>query len=310
LKIKNFSLAGFAIALLGSILFSTKAIIVKKAFANTGIDAVSLLALRMLCAAPFYLGTALYLLYVKKSTTSLTLQQWIKIAVLGLFGYYLSSLLDFAGLQYISAGLERLILFLFPTFVLLINRFYYKQPIYKTQLWAIALTYIGIAIALLAEMQVDFSAPQFAWGCLLIFCCAVTYAIYLVGGGQLIPVIGATQFTTYAMLAATFGVLLHFTFARQGNLLAIANSGLWKYGFLLAIVATVIPSFLVSLGMKKLGANNAVIVSSIGPVSTIVQAHYFLGERISAMQLLGTLLVIAGIVIIGWNSRNNDAQTS
>jgi drug/metabolite transporter (DMT)-like permease len=105
------------------------------------------------------------------------------------------------------------------------------------------------------------------------------------------------------MLAATFGILVHFIFMGNKQAIITADARLWVFGFLLAIVATVIPSFLVSLGMKKLGANNAAIVSSIGPVSTIVQAHYILGENISALQLAGTLLVIVGVLLIGWKSR-------
>src|SRR6476620_5389488 len=135
------SWVGFLIAFLGAVLFSTKAIIVKKAFATIHADPLSLLAFRMLFSLPFYLITAL-VAGRNKNSRSLSKKQWIYIGVLGLFGYYLSSLFDFVGLQYISAGLERLILFLYPSFAVLINRFAFGQPMYRNQLLALGLTYL------------------------------------------------------------------------------------------------------------------------------------------------------------------------
>jgi drug/metabolite transporter (DMT)-like permease len=304
LKKNNLSSAGFFIAFAGAVLFSTKAVIVKKAFADVRIDALSLLALRMICSLPFYVTAAL-LVRRTKNATPLSAKQWQQLFILGLFGYYLSSFLDFEGLQYVSAGLERLILFLFPTFVVLINRWYFKQPITNVQRWSLLLTYAGIAVAFMGELQMEITTPGFLWGCLLIFCCAVTYSIYIAGSGRLIPIVGATRFTAYAMLAATAGVLAHFLLAGNINTIQQANSTVWLYGLLIAVVATVIPSFLVSLGMKKIGANNAAIVASIGPVSTILQAHFILGEKITAIQIVGTLLVIAGVLMIGWKRRDN-----
>jgi drug/metabolite transporter (DMT)-like permease len=304
LKKNNLSSAGFFIAFAGAVLFSTKAVIVKKAFADVRIDAISLLALRMICSLPFYIAAAL-LVRRTKNATPLSAKQWQQLFILGLFGYYLSSFLDFEGLQYVSAGLERLILFLFPTFVVLINRWYFKQPITNVQRWSLLLTYAGIAVAFMGELQMEITTPGFLWGCLLIFCCAVTYSIYIAGSGRLIPIVGATRFTAYAMLAATAGVLAHFLLAGNINTIQQADSTVWLYGLLIAVVATVIPSFLVSLGMKKIGANNAAIVASIGPVSTILQAHFILGEKITAIQIVGTLLVIAGVLMIGWKRRDN-----
>jgi drug/metabolite transporter (DMT)-like permease len=304
LKKNNLSSAGFFIAFAGAVLFSTKAVIVKKAFADVRIDALSLLALRMICSLPFYIAAAL-LVRRTKNATPLSAKQWQQLFILGLFGYYLSSFLDFEGLQYVSAGLERLILFLFPTFVVLINRWYFKQPITNVQRWSLLLTYAGIAVAFMGELQMEITTPGFLWGCLLIFCCAVTYSIYIAGSGRLIPIVGATRFTAYAMLAATAGVLAHFLLAGNINTIQQADSTVWLYGLLIAVVATVIPSFLVSLGMKKIGANNAAIVASIGPVSTILQAHFILGEKITAIQIVGTLLVIAGVLMIGWKRRDN-----
>jgi drug/metabolite transporter (DMT)-like permease len=289
--------AGFIITFIGAILFSTKAVIVKKAFADIKVDALSLLTLRMICALPFYL-LALYFNNRRHTNTKLNKKQWLQIILLGLFGYYISSLLDFEGLQYVTAGLERLILFLYPTFVVLINTFFFRQKITVTQKIALFLTYAGIGIAYFGELTIDFSNPDFLWGSVLIFLCSITYSIYIVGSGKLIPYTGAPRFTAYAMLTATAGIFIHFILRNNWHPLQNTNNGLLMYGILLAVVATVIPSFLLSDGMKKIGSSNVAIISSIGPVSTIIQAHFFLGEKFITEQIIGTILVIAGVLLI------------
>lgn len=289
------------VTLLGAILFSTKAIFVKLAFAGTGADALTLLTLRMVFALPFYVVAAFFT-GTDKQAIHLTGKQWMYIVLLGLFGYYLSSLLDFIGLQYISAGLERLILFLYPTFVVLINVFWFRQKISRLQALALALTYLGIAIAYYGELAIDHNNSNFFYGSFLVFCCAITYAIYIAGSGKVIPLVGAARFTAYAMLAATAGIFTHFAVAGNYHTLN-TGLGLWWYGLALGIVATVVPSFLISFGLKKIGANNVAIISGIGPVSTIVQAHFILGEEIFVAQIAGTLLVIMGVLLISWKSR-------
>jgi drug/metabolite transporter (DMT)-like permease len=203
------------------------------------------------------------------------------------------------GLQYISAGLERLILFLYPSFVVFLNAVFFKQRITGTQKWALLLTYLGIATAYVGEMTIDTSRQGFYLGSLLVFLCAVTYSIYIAGSARLIPVVGATKFTAYAMLAATAGIFSHFAIAGQGEVLA-ASRALWGYGLGLAILSTVLPSLLISQGLKRIGANNVAIISGIGPISTIAQAHFFLHEPIFAAQIGGTMLVVAGVLLLGW----------
>ncbi len=297
-KKPNITLAGFVFTFLGSVLFSTKAIIVKKAFADTPVDALTLLTLRMIFSLPFFMGMA-FLASNTKDNTRLNSRQWISVIIIGMLGYYISSLLDFVGLQYISAGLERLILFLYPTFTVLINAFVYKQKIRGIQKIALALTYAGIAIAYYGELHVDMSNPNFLWGSFLIFLCSITYSIYIVGSGRLVPIVGPTKFTAYAMLSATVGIFITFIF--NGNYHTLdSGAGLWGYGILLAVLATVVPSLLISNGMKRIGSNNVAIVSGIGPVSTIVQAHFILGEPIFFEQIAGTVLVVAGVLLISW----------
>lgn len=292
---------GFVITFFGAVLFSTKAIIVKKAFVDIHTDVLTLLAMRMVFSLPFYLVAA-FLVSGQKDNVKFTSRQWAQVVLLGLFGYYISSFLDFEGLQYISAGLERLILFLYPTFVVLINMIFFRQKISRTQQWALFLTYSGIGIAYFGELSADMGNPNFYLGSILIFFCAITYAIYIAGSGKLIPLVGANKFTAYAMLSSTAGILIHYVLQNRFEIPIHDFIDNWPYGLLLAIVATVIPSFMISMGLKRIGANNVAIVSSIGPVSTIVQAHFVLGERISALQLFGTALVIAGVLLIGWKT--------
>lgn len=298
-QIKNsLSLAGVLITVVGALLFSTKAVIVKYAFSHTTIDAVSLLTLRMLCSLPFYL-LSLWLIHRKGAATKLTQKQWASILFLGLFGYYLSSLFDFMGLQYISAGLERLILFLYPTFVVFINAWIFKEKIDKRQTIALVLTYMGIVLAYIGELTIDTHKEGFYLGSFLVLICAFTFAIYIAGSGKMIPQVGATRFTAYAMLSSSLGVFIHFAVDGNYSMIGKFDNLIW-YGLLLAVVATVIPSFLISAGMKRIGANNVAIISSIGPVSTILQAHFILSEPIFAAQIIGTIMVLSGVLLIGW----------
>jgi drug/metabolite transporter (DMT)-like permease len=301
---RSISLAGILLTVIGSIFFSTKAVIVKYAFSKTQVDAVSLLAVRMLFSLPFYIAAA-WITARHKDNVKMTRRQWLIVLSLGLFGYYLSSLFDFMGLKYISAGLERLILFLYPTFVSLINVIVFKEKINRMQKMALLLTYGGILLAYIGELTFNVHTPGFFLGSLLIFLCSITFAVYVAGSGKMIPELGATKFTAYVMLASTLGIFVHFLVAGNYGILNSGSDFLW-YGLLLGIIATVIPSFLISFGTKKIGANNVAIISSIGPVSTIIQAHYVLGEPIFVAQVIGTFMVVAGVVLIGWK-RNGKA---
>ncbi|MDP1763650.1 MAG: DMT family transporter [Sediminibacterium sp.] len=298
---KKITLTGFFITLTGAILFSTKAIFVKLAFQSTQVDAVTLLTLRMLFALPFYLFAA-WLVSKKENQVRLTKKEWVYIVGLGILGYYLSSLFDFIGLQYVSAGLERLILFLYPTFAILINTFFFHSKLSRIQLLSLVLTYLGIGIAYFGELQIDTSNPKFFFGSLMIFLCAITYSFYLVGTGRMVQRVGVTRYTAYAMLAATAGIFINFILTHTIQAIPYSLT-LTGYAIALALIATVLPSFLMSNGMKRIGSNNVSIITSIGPVSTIIQAHFFLGEKIMAAQVLGTTLVIAGVILIGWHSK-------
>jgi drug/metabolite transporter (DMT)-like permease len=293
----SYFLSGVLFALAGAICFSTKAIFVKLAYANTSVDAVTLLGLRMIFSLPFFLISAI-ISSRQSDNVQFTSSQWISIAFVGCIGYYVSSLLDFLGLQYVSAGMERLILFIYPTLVLVISSVVFKVKIKTYQWLAILITYIGLVVAFWGEAKFDSSNPDFYKGALLIFACAITYAIYIVGSGRVIPQVGAAKFNSYAMSFACIAVVLHFLVANGSQSLFNLENDVYFYSLSMAILGTVIPSYLVTAGIKRVGSDNAAIIGSVGPVSTIIQAYFFLDEPILALQLLGTGLILAGVLMI------------
>lgn len=287
---------GFWLALSGALLFSTKAIWVKLAYQDTGIDAVSLLLLRMLFSFPFYLGLFIWVGYKDKHFFK-DYRLWMGMLCMGIAGYYASSLFDFIGLQFVSAGLERLILFVYPTLAVLMNNWFFKTPFTKKQRWALMITYAGIVLACYSEIKILQVRDGFYFGCGMILLCAITYAMYLVGTGRLIMQAGVIRYTSTVMLAATAGIVVHYLLVKGWKPIPM-KPGLMEYAIALALMATVIPSLLMSSGMKRIGSNQVSIITSIGPVSTILQAHWFLGEPITGWQILGTILVIAGVLLI------------
>lgn len=249
----------------------------------------------MVLSLPFFLALGFFS-GRKQQTVSVKKIEWLQILFLGMVGYYLASLFDFQGLQYISAGLERLILFVYPTLVVIISAVLYKKPIQRFQYLALGMTYIGIFIAFAYDVSVT-SQSNVGLGAALVFLSAFTYAVYLIGSGKMIPKVGTIRFTAYAMTFSALAVILHSYFF---NGLEIWNfqKEVYIISMLMAIFSTVIPSFLISGGIKMIGSDNASIIGSVGPVSTIVLAYIFLNEAITISQIIGTLFVLAGVLII------------
>lgn len=300
----GYFIGGVLITILGSICFSAKAIFVKLAYFETSVDPISLLALRMVFSIPFFIGSA-FISSSQKGNVKFTGRQWLYIAFIGCLGYYVSSLLDFLGLQYISAGMERLILFIYPTLVVLMSSFISKEKIKAKQWVALILTYAGLLVAFTGEASLgSTSDPDFFLGCLLVFGCAVTFATYIIGSGKLIPAVGAVKFNSYAMSFAGIGVLIHFFITSDKSLLHFDNS-VYMFAFFMAIISTVIPSYLRSEGIKRIGPENTSIITSIGPASTIIQANIFLGEPIFGLQIAGTILILAGVTLISWKAKKS-----
>jgi len=293
---------GFIWAILGTMLFSTKAIWIKLCFNSTNIDASSLLMLRMLFALPFY-AAAMWFYFSKQAIKKVKASTYMVACLLGILGYYMSSLFDFIGLQYVSASIERIILFIYPTLAVLLNLLIFKVAISQKQWIAIVITYFGIGLAYWGELNQIPDTKMFFFGTWMILLCAVTFAFYLVGSGKIIPKIGAPQFTSLSMLAASVGIFIHyFVTHRQGmaiiiDLPILHSSSVW-YVIALAIISTVIPSFLMSGGMKRIGSNDLAIITSIGPVATLLQARWILNEPFSWEQILGTVFVLLGVILV------------
>lgn len=290
---KNSPYLGVLLAVVGIMLFSSKAVLVKLAYAH-GADSVSLLLLRMVFAFPFYLVIALY----KRPQTEVSGKDYLWIVGLGIIGYYLASYLDFLGLQYIKASLERLILFVYPTLVLLISFVVLGKRVSRKQIAGVVVTYLGVVVIFGSELGVS-DTQNVLFGGLLIFLSALTYAAYLVGSGWIIPKIGARLFTSYAMMVSCVVVVLHFLLqpgARLDSVFTFDEEVYWL-ALLMAVFATVVPSFLISYAIRMLGANTFSLFGSLGPVSTIVLAYFFLDETLTWWQVLGALVVISGIFL-------------
>ena len=292
MKLSNKGL-GVLLAVTGIIMFSAKAIMVKLGYRHD-VDAVTLLLLRMLFALPIYLFVSVKETKNQNVAEFRSKDLW-SVVGLGVVGYYLASYFDFYGLQFISASLERLILFIYPTLVIIISAVVLKKKATKMQIYAILITYLGVFVAFADDLNMD--SEGFWVGTISIFLSAFTYAIYLVGSGAMIPKLGPVRFTAYVMTVSCFMVILHYLAINSFEVLHQPWE-VYALGFAMAMISTVIPSFLIAEAIKRLGASNFAIYGSLGPISTIVLAIIFLGERIDLYQIIGTVIVIIGVSII------------
>ena len=294
-------LIGVLLVVIGSICFAGKAVLVRYNYIHYHVDTVSLLALRMLFSTPFYLIILFFQNRKQSEVPKLTRKQWLGMLFIGLVGYYLASFFDFWGLSYITASVERLILFIYPTIVVILSAIFLKKIIHKIQYLALFITYMGVAFAFVPDLRMGMQKDLLI-GSSLIFLSAVTYAIYLIGSGEMIPKVGALRFTCYAMLISTFMIIIHYSISVGGNLFGYQSKVYWL-SIIMAVFTTVIPSFMISEGIKRIGSGNASIIASIGPIATIIMANIFLGEIISSWQTVGTLIVLGGVLMISWKGK-------
>ncbi|MFD0990888.1 DMT family transporter [Mariniflexile jejuense] len=293
-------ISGILLGILGIVLFSSKAVMVKLAY-KYQVDALSVLFLRMLFSFPFYIVIAI--IYSRKSNPEIVVKNdYLWLAFFGIVGYYLSSYFDFVGLVYIKASLERIILFLYPTIIIIFNKLFLKKPITQTQAIAIFLTYLGIVITFWGEVAI--SGKDTYLGGFFILLCAITYASYLVGSGWLIPKFGVVKFTSYAMLISCVCVFIHFGIFSKINIFSLQWE-VYVLGFLIAIFATVIPSYLVSESINRISSSNFAVIAGFGPISTIILAAIFLNELLTLLQLFGALVVIFGILLVSLKKDSN-----
>ena len=282
---------GLALAVAGSVMFSAKAIVVKLAYRH-GVDAETLLALRMLVSAPFF---AAALWWTSRGAARLSRRDHALLVTIGMLGYYLASYFDFLGLQHISAALERLILYLNPTLVLLLSVLVLGRPVTRFDLVALLLSYGGIVLVFWHDVRLE--ADGVALGAALVFGSAACYAVYLVLSGELVRKVGAIRLTAYAMCVATAGVCTQFLVMRPLASLAQPEPVLWL-SLVNAVLCTVLPVFATMMAVARIGAGSVSLAGMIGPVSTIALGYVFLGEPVSGSQLAGTALVLAGVFVL------------
>ena len=283
---------GLALAMFGAVAFSGKAIIVKLAY-RYGVDAVTLIMLRMLFALPFFVALAWW---AGRGQPKLSARDWRVITLLGFSGYYLASFLDFWGLQYISASLERLILYLGPTLVLLLGRVLFKRRVARAQLVALAVSYLGVLLVFGHELQLD--GRNTAVGAALVFGSTLSYAIYLVFSGEEVKRLGAARLTGLASSVACVLCILQYVLLRPwDSALSVAPQVLWL-SLLNATLCTFAPVLMVMMAIERIGAALASQAGMIGPVTTIAMGVWILGEALNGWIIAGTLLVLGGITML------------
>lgn len=289
----GYLLAGLLLAVGGVIFFSIRPIFIKLAYAYV-VDPVTLLALRMVFSLPFFIGAAVW---VRSGAEHRPLsgRELGLVAALGLLSYYAASFLDFLALQYISAGLGRLLLFVYPTIVVLLSAATLGKRVTRRELAALALSYAGLVLVFAPSLEAV--QRNFWLGAALAFASAICYAVYLVAGSEVIARVGSVRFTAYAMTAASVAGLLQFFLLRPLSALDLP-APVYLYAIAMAVVSTAIPVFMTSEALRRIGANKVAIIGALGPVTTIVLGYLGLEEVMTPLQLAGAGLVLIGVVVI------------
>jgi drug/metabolite transporter (DMT)-like permease len=285
---------GIACALVGVLCFSFRPILIKLSYAAHPVSPNTLLFLRMALSLPFFLVIAWWL---RNQQPALTRRDWAWVAGLGFLGYYAASFLDFLGLQYVGAGVGRLILFLYPTMVLSLAFLFFSKPPTRREIVSLVMSYAGIAVVVSDQVGTSGEGKLFLVGVLLVFASALCYAVYLVAGSQVVKRIGSMRFTAYSMAVATAPALLQFFALEPANALDLP-ANVWAYAIILATVSTVLPLFLQAEALRRIGATEFALVGAVSPVSVAVMSALGLGEPFGARQMAGAVLVIGGVLLV------------
>ncbi len=288
-------LIGPLLVLIAATGFAFKAILIKVLYAEFSIDAETLLALRLLFSLPFFLLMAWM---AGGGARNLSARDWRNLTALGFIGYYLSSYFDFLGLQYISAGLERLILFLQPTIVVLLSAFLFKTQVRRHHVISIVHSYGGIALVFASNLTLAQDPQTIMLGSGLVFLSALAYACYLIGSGAVIPRLGAARFTGYASIIAC-GFATGQFFIGHGVAGLVQPAKVYWLSLTMALVSTVLPIWLMAEGVKRIGASQVSMISAVGPIITIYFGWLILNEPVTTIQIAGAVLVLAGVLLVG-----------
>jgi len=282
-----------AFALVGTIAFAFRPVMIKLGYAAHPVSATTLLFLRMTLSLPFFAAMAWY----QRDAAPIARRDWLGIAALGFLGYYLASLLDFLGLQYIPAGLGRLIMFLYPTLVVILSALFLSKRPTRREVAALVITYAGIALVLSQQIGVVPEQRLFLFGALLVFSSSMCYAVYLVAGSQLVRRVGSLRFTAYTMIISTLPAVVQFALLESPAALQLPAE-VWGYVAVLAFGCTVFPVLLVAESLKRIGANHFALIGALGPVTTVLADFGLLGGALSAVQVAGGALVILGVLLV------------
>lgn len=293
---RNTRAGGLTLALLGAVAFSGKAIIVKLAY-RYDVDAVTLIMYRMLFALPLFAAMAWW---SSRGKAALTRSDWLGVLGLGFSGYYLASFLDFAGLAFITASLERLILYLNPTIVLLLGRALYGRSVRAGQLLGMAVSYGGVVLVF--GQEAAHQGANAIWGTLLVLGSAISYAVYLVYSGELVKRLGSLRLVGLATTVACLLCLLQFALLRPLSAALVAPEVVWL-SLLNATLCTAAPVLMVMMAIERIGASAAALAGMVGPMATILMGVWWLGEPFTLGLAVGTALVIAGISVFSRASR-------
>jgi drug/metabolite transporter (DMT)-like permease len=285
---------GIVFALVGVLAFSFRPILIKLAYGAHPVSPSTLFFLRMVISLPFFFAAAWWL---RGSGLRLTPRDWAAVAGLGLLGYYLASFLDFVGLQYVGAGVGRLILFLYPTLVLALSFVFLRRRPSARQVTALILTYVGVALVVSDQVGATPQGRLFLLGVLLVFASALFYATYLVASSQIVQRVGSMRFTAYSMMAATVPAVLQFA-ALEGAASLELPRDVWLYAALIGTFCTVLPVFLQAEALKRIGATEFALVGAVSPVSVAVMSALGLGEPFGWPQVAGAALVIGGVLLV------------
>lgn len=294
---KSYRQQGFIYAMLGAILFSSKSIVIKFIY-EYGVDATTTLGFRLLMAMPMFAAVALFQMYKVRhgDLKPLSVKNSLKLIVLGFFGYYLASLLDFASLKYISVSLERLILLLTPTFVLMFSVLFFKKKVSQRQLISLLISYVGVLIVFVQDFSLGGS--DIILGSLLVLGSAISYSCYVMGAGELIREVGSTRFVAYAMLVSTFCILIQL-FLMHGIDWIAQPLPVYNWSLVHAIFNTFIPTFMLMWSVERIGAPLSTQLGLIGPISLLFLAWLFLDDPITVWDWVGTLIVLSSLYILG-----------
>jgi drug/metabolite transporter (DMT)-like permease len=280
-------------ALAGTVAFAFRPVLIKLGYAAAPVSATTLLFLRMVLSLPFFAAVAWWL----RNEPPIARRDWAGIVGLGFLGYYLASLLDFLGLQYVPAGLGRLIMFLYPTLVVILSALFLAKRPTARELAALAMTYAGIALVLSHQLGASPEHRLFLLGAALVFGSAMCYAVYLVTGSRLIKRVGSMRFTAYTMMVSTVPAVIQFGMLEGPPALELPGI-VWFYAIVLATVCTVLPVFLVAEALKRIGANQFALIGGLGPVTTVLADLALLDGSLTALQLVGGALVITGVLLV------------